>query len=327
MAVNKTTECNMIKKLSFVAWEQYMVLTRDGIGYCDISDIIRKNRKRKIANFKKVQSDFINKCETKLSMPMFKIGDKRSTWAHDVLMERLLRWYGVDEFEVIDKFVHPNCREIGAYKYNNICILIHLASTYVNASNICNVFNHKISEWLRLDNTIKLFEIYNNTCDPHFNTVVQHGLGYYKDDIWLPQKLVASLVIWCSPMYSLFVSEIMHLYHTDPMKLAATAVEEYDRQNNTHSIAVIKTTDSKEEYDEMVERMQSQIDQLENDKQIVVQRNFRLTDVNKQLDNAHFNLCEQTKGFIALRDEHGISDPTELTLTRKQMLDKNTRQE
>jgi hypothetical protein len=281
-------------------------LMRDKNGFIDITEIRRGKRLHNLDNLKKTQKEFLEKIEKEIGEPPIKSGEKRSTWIHEKILERVLRWYDVDEEKVIDKFVRPDSRIIGSYKYDKVEIFVHLESKHVNASKFCNTYNMPMHEWVRLPATQRLAALYCRTeldlenVENPSEHIIKHGLGYDSDDVWIPQLLMPMLAMWCSEEYALFASKIMNMYHTDPLKLAAMAIKESDRQTGMHTVAVLHSTHDKKEHDEIVARLEARVKALNMSHDQINHRNGLL-----EIDN--FRINEQAKPFFALRDEHNIS--------------------
>lgn len=318
-------------EITFNAWENDNTLFRDKIGYINITAIRNDSGSTNFANFKTTQKKYLNgkRDETKQD-PI--VTEGRKTWVHESILERVLRFYGVPEFDVIDKFVNPEYREIGRYKYNKVDILVHLESKYVNGTRFCMLFNKSIWRWIELKTTKKLIKHFSEDKKIEDVKILSKGLGYDSNDIWVPQNLLPMLAIWCSPKYAIFVSDVMNLFHTDPLKLAQMAIQEHDRQNDTHTVAVLHTTDNKEEHDELVARLEAQVDALTSENALVVRDNNHLKDVNAQieyknntLEMDNLSIQDQTKAFITLRNEHGLDAAITTMTNRKEWLDERTR--
>ena len=169
------------------------VLTRDNKGFVDITEIRRGKKLHKLDNFKRDQKKFLEKTEGEIGEPPIKPGEKRSTWVHEKILERVLRWYEVDEEKVIDQFVHPKNRTIGSYQYDTVEIMIHLETKHINASKFCNIFNTSVKRWNELESTQNLLKLYCKTeldSEPEDPSaiVVKHGLGYDSNDVWIPHR-------------------------------------------------------------------------------------------------------------------------------------------
>jgi hypothetical protein len=314
---------NIPTELNFHMWEQDINITRDlQTGYCDITDIRKKCRLKNFDNYKKTRGSFLNTIEKETGDHPIKttgIGKGQTTYVHEKVMESLLRWYNLSETTVIDKFVHPDTRTVGQYKYNKVEILVHLESKYVNSSKFSQLFSKPISKWLDLKSTTELINYYSKHHKVDKDNIVRKGVGYNSSDVWIPQALLPMLAIWCSSEYALFVSEVMNMYHTDPMKMASMAIQEYDRQTGQHTVAVLHSTADEQEHKRIVASMQARIQQLKDNNQLV-----EYEKQNILMDN--LSIRTQAEPFFALRDEHGITDVAEIALSRKKMLDKHTKQ-
>jgi TolA-binding protein len=106
----------------------------------------------------------------------------------------------------------------------------------------------------------------------------------------------------------------MNLFHTDPLKLAAMSIKEYDRQTGQHTVALLHSTTDKSEHDRIVTALESKIKSLNGKVDRIGYDNSLL-----ELDNK--SLVNQAQPYFTLRDEHGI-EAIDLTLSRKKMLDK-----
>lgn len=294
------------ESLTFVYNGSTVTITR-AHDFCDITEL-RKNAVMNFSNFKKTQIEFLDdvKKETKEDT-LIKRGRGNTTLIHEKILERILRWYGVDEENVIDRFVKPDTRIIGHYQYSKISVLCHLKNKYINASKFAHVLEKNISDWKRLDTTQALFKLYylqELKLDPanmndYIDAVIKRGLGYDYSDIWIPQELLPMLATWCSPDYALFASKLLMMFHQDPLKMAGVAIKEYDKQTGQHTVAVLHSTDSIDEHNRIVELLERKIATLTSSV-------HRITYDKSLLEIDNKSLIEQAQPFFALRDTHGI---------------------
>lgn len=329
------------------------VLSRDNEGFVNITEIRRGKKLKDFKNYKRDQKEYLEKIEEEIGEPPVKSGEKRSTWVHEKILESVLRWYEVDEEKVIDQFVHPKNRTIGSYQYDKVEIMIHLETKHINASKFCNIFNTSVKRWNELESTQNLLKLY---CKTEFDSepedpsalVVKHGLGYDSNDVWIPQDLLPMLATWCSPEYALFASKVMNLFHADPMKLVAMAVQEHDRQTGTKTTAFFKSTDDDDEHakdlEEQLVFIKKQVE--EHNATIIDQNNriitleqltekqtkhiqrlkdnvYQITYEKETLIKDNQSLSEQFAPVRALMNDHPGTNVGQLALTRKAMMDKN----
>jgi hypothetical protein len=262
--------------------------------YVNITQVIRGNKSKQLLSFKEDQKEDIAKLEKELGKPVFKAGsitgDKRSTYIHEKFLERILRWYEMDEKLIIDKFVRHDTREIGSYNYSDFNILIHLETKYINASHMCKTFGNKdLADWMDNKSTKELFEIYAKMESIPVENIVKKKLGNYVKNSWIPRKLVQSLAMWCSSEYYYYACEILDLFQNDPMKLVALAIKEHDRQTGQHTVAIIASTDNKEEYEQRVQFLEDQLKAyaeklVSKDNQLVLATNkYELVKLEKNM--------------------------------------------
>jgi hypothetical protein len=327
-------------------WEKDITITRKD-EFCDISEIRNDAGVKNLSNFQKYQKVFLDEVKKEIGDEPIKTNGN-TTLIHEKILERVLRWYELPETEVIDKFVHPQSRVVGQYKYNKVEILVHLESKYVNGSKFCPLFGKPMHRWMDLKGTKEILKHYADHHKIESTEIIKKGLEYDSGDIWIPQNLLPMLAIWCSPKYAIFVSDVMNLFHTDPMKLAAMAVQEHDRQTGTKTTAFFKSTDDDDEH---AENLKKQIEDLELDLEgknatifdqagkiitleelkkrqvILIQRlkdNVYMIKYEKELllkDNR--SLESQFAPVRALMNDHPGIEIDHLALTRKAMLDKN----
>jgi uncharacterized coiled-coil protein SlyX len=328
-------------------------ISRDNEGFVNISEIRRGNKLKVFNDFKKSQKEYLDKMEKCIGEPSIKSGEKRSTWVHEKILERVLRWYGVDEEKVIDRFVYPDNRTIGSYQYDKVEIMVHLKTKHINASKFCTIFNTSVKRWNDLESTQNLFKLYCKTelsieSNDSSELVIKHGLGYDSNDVWIPQDLLPMLATWCSPEYALFASKVMNMYHTDPMKLAAMAIQEHDRQTGTKTTALLKSTDDDNEHvKNLTEQLEYVMKQVEENNATIIDQNnkiitleeltqiqtktiqkikdnvYKITYDNHLLSIDNVSLLEQFKPVRDLMIDHPNVDISQLAQTRKVMLDKH----
>jgi hypothetical protein len=358
MSLEQKHTFDIATELTFNKWEKEITLTRNEDGFCNITLLRRGNKVMKFDNFKTYQKEFLAKIKEEIGEEPIKSGAKRSTWAHEKTLERILRWYDVDEEEVIDKFVRSENRIIGQYKYDKVVMLVHLESKCVNASKFCNIFGEQIKKWLVLESTQKLIKLYCKTdlmitnADNPADHVIRHGLGYDSDDVWIPKELLPMLATWCSPEYALFASKVLIMFHDNPLKLIPIATQKHDLDNDTLSaVAVISTSkDNPEEHGENLKKVQNFViedaytktdnpefqDKHENKQS---EKEFRdanakyihslkgrikyFSDMNTSLSLRMGDMDEQFAPVRALMNDHPGTDVGQLALTRKAMLDKS----
>jgi hypothetical protein len=165
---------------------------------------------------------------------------------------------------------------IAEYKYNDVSVLIDTNIGYANASILCTkTFGYKIHNWIKLESTKRLFKTYywsvlsgNTSGEPSVDSddktdifykeaIIKKGLHIDKNmsstDVWIPLDLLPLLAGWFSPLYSIFIGKIMNMFHADPMRLAAMAVKEHDRQTGLKSTVIISSTILEEEHKKNLE--------------------------------------------------------------------------
>jgi hypothetical protein len=292
-------------EITFQTGERNISLVRDRQDYINITNLRNDSGDINFCNFKQAKKTYLKTVSMEEKIELV-ITEGKSTWVHERVLEMVLRYYKLDEYSIIDKFVHPGHRVIGKYKYNKVEIFVHLRSKYINGSKFCQLFDANISAWTRKKTTRELVKMLSNKINVSEDLVIQKGLGYDSGDVWIPQNILPMLAIWCSAEYALFVSEVMFLFHSDPMKLAAMSIKEYDNQNSTYTTALISTTDSKSEYDIEIGRMKKYISQLKNR--------------NSMLEFDNMEIREQTKLFVELRDDHGVEHITSTLATKREWL-------
>jgi hypothetical protein len=306
--------------ITFSGWKDAKVtLTRTG-EYCDLTQL-QNNKNMNIEIFKMGQYDYLElmRVEVKKSLIITKSNKLK---VHEKILERILRWFGVDEAKVIDKFVKPKTRNIGHYEYDQLRVLIHLQSQCINATKFCYTMGKYVTDWIKLKTVQNLFHIY---CKKELkitptgnvnNYVLKKGIGLDANDIWVPQEILPILAIWCSQEYALFTSKIMILFHKDPLKLAGLSVKEYDRQTGQHTVTILHSTDNKSEHDSIVKGLEKKIKHLNNTV-------YRVKYDNSLLSKDKRSLLDQAKPFFDMRDDHDMHDLTDLVLHRKALLDKH----
>lgn len=252
MTLDQKQQFNIPSEITFRMLEKDITITRKD-EYCNISEIRKTCGLQDFSKFQKYQKEYLENTQKEINDDPVKT-EGHTTFVHEKILERVLRWYEVDEKNVIDKFVHPNARTIGQYKYNKVEMFVHLESKYINGSKFCPLFGKQMHRWVDLKGTKELFKTYSEHHKIDFSEVIKKGLGYDSADIWIPQNLLPMLAIWCSIDYAIFVSDVMNLYHNDPLKLAAMAIKEHDRQNGTKTITSMESipAENKEEIAETI---------------------------------------------------------------------------
>ena len=346
MTLEQKQQFNVPLEITFHMWEKDITITRKD-GYCDISEIRNDAGVKNLSNFQKYQKVFLDEVKKEIGDEPIKTNGN-TTLVHEKILERVLRWYELPEKEVIDKFVHPESRSVGQYKYNKVEILVHLESKYVNGSKFCPLFGKPMHRWMDLKGTKELLKHYADHNKIDSTEIIKKGLEYDSGDIWIPQNLLPMLAIWCSPEYAIFVSDVMNLFHMDPMKLAAMAVQEHDRQTGTKTTAFFKSTDNNDEHiEDLKEQLEYVKKQVEEHNAIIIDQNnhiitmeqltekqtkhiqrlkdnvYQITYEKETLIKDNQSLSEQFAPVRALMNDHPGTDVGQLALTRKQMLDKN----
>lgn len=346
MALEQKHVFNIPSEITFHIWEKDHKITREN-GWCNISEIRNDAGVKNFSNFQKYQKEFLEGVQKEICDEPIKT-DGNITLVHEKILERVLRWYEISETEVIDKFVHPETRTIGQYKYNKVEILVHLESKYVNGSKFCPLFGKPMHRWMDLKGTKELLKYYSDHNTVDCDEIIKKGLGYDSGDIWIPQNLLPMLAIWCSPKYAIFVSDVMNMYHTDPMKLAAMAIQEHDRQTGTKTTALLKSTDDDNEHvKNLTEQLEYVMKQVEENNATIIDQNnkiitleeltqiqtktiqkikdnvYKITYDNHLLSIDNVSLLEQFKPVRDLMIDHPNVDISQLAQTRKVMLDKH----
>ena len=305
---------NIPSEITFHMWEKDITITRKD-GYCDISNLRKTCSLKDLTDFKKYQKEFLHEIQKEIGDEPIK-NDGHITLVHEKILERILRWYEVNETEVIDKFVQPGLRTVGQYKYNKVEILVHLESKYINGSKFCPLFGKQIWRWLDLRGTKELFKHYAEHNKIDSKAIVKKGLEYAGTDIWIPQNLLPMLAIWCSPEYAIFVSDVMNMFHNDPLKLAALAIKESDRQTGKHTVALLNTVDTKEEHDQLIAQLEKKVKRL-SDRVFTVEYEKSIIEKDKNSIEAQFEPVR------ALINDYPNTSVDQLALSRKMMLDKH----
>lgn len=263
MALIRNNATIVLNNITFDYLEEKITITRED-GYCDITQLRKRESNKDMSDFKKTQKKYITKLREELKVePIISEGNNKAntTKIHERILERVFRFYEVPE-SIIDKFVKNDCREIGVYEFKseskNINSVVHLESGYVNISHFAPQFGKQGWRWPELKTVKKLLNHYSNEKGIDEKEIIKRGLGYDSKDIWVPYGLLPMVAIWCSPRYAVFVSDIMTLYHNDPMKLASVAIKEHDRQNDTHTVAIMQSFDRKEDYDKLIAQLQQE---------------------------------------------------------------------
>lgn len=179
-------EFNTPVELTFNKWGKEITLTRDNMGFCDITQLRRCSPKNKCLNsFKKSQVYVIKQLEKEIETYPIKTKGW-TTRVHEKTLERVLRWYGLDELKVIDGFVHPQFRTIKQYMCGGVPVLVHVESKYVNGTVFCALFEKQMYRWMDLKGTKDL--------------LIQHKrrLGFDSGDIWIPVDMLPVLATWCN---------------------------------------------------------------------------------------------------------------------------------
>lgn len=345
MALEQKQQFNIPLEITFHMWEKDITITRKD-GFCDISEIRNDAGVKNLSNFQKYQKVFLDKVKKEIDDEPIKTNGN-TTLVHEKILERVLRWYEIPEADVIDKFVHPEERTIGQYKYNKVEILVHLESKYVNGSKFCPLFGKQMHRWMDLKGTKELLNHYAGHNKIDSVEIIKKGLEYDSADIWIPQNLLPMLAMWCSPEYSIFVSDVMNLFHTDPMKLASMAIKEHDRQTGTKTTAFFKSTDNDDEH---IKNLQEQLEftkkQVEEHAATIIDQEGKIltleeliqsqvTHIQKLKDNVYrityekdiaekdfTSIVEDTKKLVSLRNEYGENVVTDQVENKKKWLDK-----
>lgn len=300
---------NIPDKITFNAWGKDITVSRNE-DWCDISELRKTCSVKDLNKFQSHQSEFLDCIKKEIDEYPIKT-EARKTFVHESCLERILRWYELSEEEVIDKFVNPKNRIIGQYKYNKVEILVHLDSKYVNGSKLCLIFRKYIHKWLELKGTKELITYFSKHNKIDVGDVIKKGIGYSNTDIWIPTNLLPTLATWCSHEYALFVSDVMNLFHSDPLKLAAMCIKEYDNQTGQNTVAILHSTKDKDEHNEMLDK----IDRLTKENQSIRHENGLLL-----IDNSSLNKqLSPVKRFLS--DFPGF-DINDLAKSRSDMLEK-----
>jgi uncharacterized coiled-coil protein SlyX len=104
------------------------------------------------------------------------------------------------------------------------------------------------------------------------------------------------------------------MFHNDPLKLASTAINEYDRQTGQHTVALLHSTDNLEDHKQLITHLETKVAMLKDKNQLICHQKETLV-----IDN--YSLTEQARPFFALRDEYGMKNAADIALDRKQLLD------
>jgi hypothetical protein len=316
-----------IEHIKFELWGREHEIIRDG-DFCDVTTL-SNNKKYKLTVFKAKQKQFLEKVEAAIGEPPVRTEDRKCQQVHNKVLERVLRWWGADEDKIIDKVVSPDERTIGGYKYDKLEVLVHLKTKKVNITRFCsNIFKKSANDWLRLKSTEDLFRLYCKLdmkieTDNPKDHIVTKGMGHSSNDVWIPQDLLPMLAVWCSPEYAFVASKILTMYHEDPLKMAHTAIKKHDEMTGLHTVAVLHSTDDIDEHNRVLEEMQHRVKELERENEHLTHTSHLLEIDKKALASDNSSIREQALPFFALRDAHGVKDITNITMNRKQMLDKH----
>ena len=314
------------KTFDFNFLEEDITLTRTDDGYCDITQLRRRNGNKLLKDFKNAQDQFLNKIREEIKGEPIRSEGKNlanRTFVHEKILERVLRFYEVDEKTVIDVFVKPDNRIVKKYKYNKVEIMMHLESDYVNATQFCPLFGKKLSTWLgtRRKGTQAILKEYAKAMGMDRKDLVKTGLGDKADDRWIPFDLLIHLAIWCSPQYACFVGKVMKMYHRDQLALAQMAIKEYDRQTGKHSVGVVLSADTAADKEKLIAELQDKLALIGTEnKQLKYDKEILSTEKNcLELDKLSYR--EQLKPVHQLMNDHNIKDIGTLAESRKKMLD------
>jgi hypothetical protein len=245
---------------------------------------------------------------------------------HKSIVENVLRYYGVDE-DTINKASPPSCRTVKQYRYGKFPVKIHTQSEYFDLTYMLEQTGKRAGELKRSAHILKLLRARYRQ---------QHGREYDGDDIWsefasaglghgnhmwLDNSMITHVACWCSCDYAFMVSEIMSMFHNDPMKLAALALNEHDRQTGLHSVAVIHSTDDLEQHTRLVAELEEKVRELEAHNDRIINHNHQLTNHNSGLEIANLSIREQAKPFLELQNGYGFEEAANIAMNRKKVLD------
>jgi hypothetical protein len=212
---------------------------RTADSYIDITELRLSYPRYEFAKFKKF-SELEKEVGVKLIKVIPREGIKK-TFVHERILENVLRWYELDEINVINKFVIPQIQICKQYINNKIPILVHIKKQYASASEYCLYHNKQVSEWKRCKSTEKYINNYAKVNRINTDDVVKQGLGYNSRYVWIPCELLPCLAQWCSCDFNLpeFFETLsidiknIALYHNEDFK-----IEEIKNTNNGYVYCV-----------------------------------------------------------------------------------------
>jgi hypothetical protein len=169
--------------------------------YIDITELRTSYPTSNFANFKKFKE-----LEEDVGVKLTKVvteGTVRKTYVHERILETVLRWYGLDENTVINKFVIPQLQIFKRYINNRYPILVHIKKQYASATEYCKHRSKHATEWKRCKSTDKYIKNYAKVNKINADDVIKYGLGYNSKHMWIPCELLPCLAQWGSFNFNL----------------------------------------------------------------------------------------------------------------------------
>jgi vacuolar-type H+-ATPase subunit H len=260
-----------------------------------------------------------------------------------------------EEFKVITPPV------IKDYEWDDsLTVQVHFETGYINADKLCKesgvtekdflsyITNHNILEaYYKKDNGNEFTGVYSDLRS-EFITDNLHK----NSTTWISERMLPVLMMFCNPHYVVFVSDIMLMYHKDPIKLIPALTQKMDTENDTITTLVMQTTsaDKPEEaienaknnmeyiisdakgkdetplYEDIHGNKQSEQDFRASATKLIQSLRGRITyfsDMNTSLTLRLGDMDEQFAPVRELLNDHPGVNVAQLALTRKEMLDKN----
>jgi hypothetical protein len=243
---------------------------------------------------------------------------------------------------------------------DTLTVQVHFDTGYINVDKLCKDNGKTEKGFLNYITDHNILEAYHkkDNNEEFTGDYLKLRSEFIADNLhknsttWISERMLPVLMMYCNPHYVVFVSDIMLMYHKDPMKFTVTGLAEYNRQNDTDTSATFKST-PKDKPEEAAKNYKNDMEHMikdskGKDENIVFQdenknkqseKEFResnakyihslkgrirkITYEKETLIKDNQSLSEQFAPVRALMNDHPGTNVGQLALTRKAMLDKN----
>jgi len=240
--------------------------------YVDVSEIVCANKAKSMTTYLKTTriSTILAELKDELGKEAYiaekSAGEKRKRhFFHFEALTYFMNDWGVDCERLMPqewRIMLPIRKE----NFNEKLVLhIDKKSGMIDAQHLITAHGGKFNEWLDHLKYQKTLEVYYKKQTKHeaempWDELKNIYIKKLRCTFWVDSVIFQNALYFCNINYQIYTSEIMDLYRRDPLKLAAIAVNEYDRQNGVKSAVLISSTDNAKIYEEELSKMRNAVE-------------------------------------------------------------------